>query len=106
MNTIHGSPGEYDTNRSALLVLSERLKKSVYGSMPALALDARDEVQNTLGNSHCCVRWNHVNMSRLHPGPVSNLFHRQLGCPGKKLGQQTLVGWVKVLYQYQCHVNV
>ena len=44
-------------------------------------------------------------MSRLHPGPISNLFHRQLGCPGEKLGQQALVGRVKVLYEYQCHVN-
>src|SRR3989441_3595003 len=98
MNTIHGSPGEYDTDRSALLVLSEGLQKVVDGSMPTVDFDTRGEVQNTLGNRHGCVRRNHVDMSRLHPDPVSNLLHRQLGCPGEKLAQQALVGRIEVLY--------
>src|SRR6058998_414601 len=88
MNAIHGSPGEYDTDRSALLVLSEGLQKLVDWSMPTVDLNARCEAQNTLGNCHGCVRRDNIDMSRLHPGPVSNLFHRQLGCPGEKLSQQ------------------
>src|SRR3989442_13979467 len=97
MNTIHGSPGEYDTNRSALLVLSEGLEKSVDGSMPTVDLAARGEVQNMLGNSHCRVRRNHVDGSRLQPGPVSIPFHRQRGCPVAKLCLPPLAGMVRGL---------
>src|SRR5437870_13380203 len=44
MNTIHRSPGEYDTDCSALLVLSEGLKKCVNGSMLMVGVEARSEV--------------------------------------------------------------
>ena len=44
MNSIHGSPGEYDTDRSALLLQSEGRQKLVDGSMPTVDFDTRGEV--------------------------------------------------------------
>src|SRR4029077_20060372 len=106
LNTVPGSSGEDDADRSTLLVQRERLHEMINGAMLVVNLDTRGEVENTLGDCHDSVWWNHVDVSRLHPGPVCDLFHSEARRSREKFCQQALVSRVQVLYQNQSHVDV
>ena len=99
-------PGENDADRAFLLILRQRAEEKIHRRMRLRCRRPRQQLQDSIGDSHHLVRRDHIHMPPFHAHPVLRLRDAHLRDPRQQAHQRTRLAGSEMLHEHDRHPRI